>query len=313
MKRFKNILFYAEEGVNCDQALAGAAKLACGNGAHLTIVDVIPEPEGAATWEKEHGLDLVGILKEQYRTKLEKLAETLDIPHDHVKTQILVGIPFVAIIRTVITQQYDLLIKSAQRNQGPWDQIFGSSDMHLMRKCPCPVWIDRERTVRPYGRILAAVDPSAGQSIELAEKIMQLATSLAANESAQLDVVHCWQADGETMMKSGFGKVPEEKRIAYVESVKSEHAAEFSQLITPFDLNLDSENVHMIKGIAAKKVYELSKEIQADLIIIGTVGRTGIPGFFIGNTAENILQSTQCSVMAVKPEGFVSPVSVEGV
>jgi nucleotide-binding universal stress UspA family protein len=41
---------------------------------------------------------------------------------------------------------------------------------------------------------------------------------------------------------------------------------------------------------------------------MGTVGRTGLPGFFIGNTAEEVLQTATTSVLAVKPAGFESPV-----
>jgi nucleotide-binding universal stress UspA family protein len=43
---------------------------------------------------------------------------------------------------------------------------------------------------------------------------------------------------------------------------------------------------------------------------MGTVGRVGIPGLFIGNTAEEIFQTTACSVLAVKPDGFISPVEL---
>jgi nucleotide-binding universal stress UspA family protein len=42
---------------------------------------------------------------------------------------------------------------------------------------------------------------------------------------------------------------------------------------------------------------------------MGTVARTGISGFFMGNTAETILNQLNCSVLAVKPHGFVTPVS----
>ena len=41
---------------------------------------------------------------------------------------------------------------------------------------------------------------------------------------------------------------------------------------------------------------------------MGTVGRTGIRGLFIGNTAEAILNQVKCSVLAVKPSGFETPV-----
>ncbi|MDF5010076.1 universal stress protein, partial [Vibrio parahaemolyticus] len=41
---------------------------------------------------------------------------------------------------------------------------------------------------------------------------------------------------------------------------------------------------------------------------MGTLARTGISGYVIGNTAENILQSINCSLVALKPDGFVSPI-----
>jgi universal stress protein E len=42
-----------------------------------------------------------------------------------------------------------------------------------------------------------------------------------------------------------------------------------------------------------------------------TVGRTGIPGLLMGNTAETILQQVNCSVLAIKPPGFVTPVTLD--
>jgi len=47
-----------------------------------------------------------------------------------------------------------------------------------------------------------------------------------------------------------------------------------------------------------------------DLIVMGTLSRTGIPGYFIGNTSESILSQVNCSVLTMKPPGFVSPVTL---
>lgn len=46
----------------------------------------------------------------------------------------------------------------------------------------------------------------------------------------------------------------------------------------------------------------------ADLIVIGTVGRSGIQGLLLGNTAEKVLDTCDCSIFTVKPDGFVSPI-----
>jgi len=43
---------------------------------------------------------------------------------------------------------------------------------------------------------------------------------------------------------------------------------------------------------------------------MGTVARTGVPGFITGNTAESILNQLECSVLAIKPAGFVTPIEL---
>jgi nucleotide-binding universal stress UspA family protein len=52
-------------------------------------------------------------------------------------------------------------------------------------------------------------------------------------------------------------------------------------------------------------------ELQADLFVVGAVARTGISGVIIGNTAEAILNQLTCSVLAIKPPGFNTPVKLD--
>jgi nucleotide-binding universal stress UspA family protein len=67
---------------------------------------------------------------------------------------------------------------------------------------------------------------------------------------------------------------------------------------------------HLVKGWARKAVPALAKQIEVDLVVMGTVARTGIPGFIMGNTAEIILNQIDCSVLAIKPPGFVTSVTL---
>ena len=48
-------------------------------------------------------------------------------------------------------------------------------------------------------------------------------------------------------------------------------------------------------------------EKSIEVVVMGTIARTGIPGLLIGNTAEEVINQVDCSVLAIKPEGFVSP------
>jgi len=65
-----------------------------------------------------------------------------------------------------------------------------------------------------------------------------------------------------------------------------------------------------VKDWARKVILELAQQVGADLIVMGTIARTGIPGFFTGNTAESILNQIVCSVLAIKPAGLITPIKL---
>lgn len=71
-------------------------------------------------------------------------------------------------------------------------------------------------------------------------------------------------------------------------------------------------SIHMAAGAPGVVLPRLADRLDDDLIVMGTVGRTGLSGLIMGNTAESILRSVRCSVLAVKPEGFVTPVTSQG-
>lgn len=61
-------------------------------------------------------------------------------------------------------------------------------------------------------------------------------------------------------------------------------------------------------GVTDESISDFIEKNDIDILVMGTVARTGIYSFVIGNTAENILQKLCCSLLALKPNGFVSPV-----
>ncbi|CSA27563.1 universal stress protein family 1 [Vibrio cholerae] len=69
--------------------------------------------------------------------------------------------------------------------------------------------------------------------------------------------------------------------------------------------------IHHLHGKPDELIPEWVTAENIDILVMGTLARTGIAGFVIGNTAENIVQSIECSLVALKPEGFVSPIKNE--
>jgi universal stress protein E len=69
--------------------------------------------------------------------------------------------------------------------------------------------------------------------------------------------------------------------------------------------------VYLLKGEPGHLTPELAAKMEVGLIVVGTVSRAGVAGLLIGNTAEKILRQADCSVLTVKPDGFVTPVRLD--
>ena len=309
MKRFKNILYHADDAISHGRSLDRAVALAQSNSAALTVMDVVPESDLAAGVEQRLDLSLNKIFRQSRLEELEALVEPHRNSGVRIYIQIVAGNPFIELIRAVQLNGYDLLMKAPRPPEGLAERLFGSTDMHILRKCPCPVWIDRPESAHPYRNIVAAVDPLDQAGVEFNQLIMDLASSLAAMDSATLHVVHAWGLQGESMLTSGRARISDAQFKELLTAAEHRHRRQFDELLAGYGLTTGSPQVYLVKDTAARAITTRSEAVDADLIVMGTVGRTGIPGLIIGNTAENVLQGARASVLAVKPSGFVSPVT----
>lgn len=308
MKRFKNILFYVDGQDEPSASLARAVKLAESNEARLTLVDVIEPVDTPTEIKSRFHVELSALLKEQRTQALEQLCEPYQQEDHLIYTKVLIGLPFVEVIKYVQSGNFDLLIKQARPPAGIGERLFGSHDLHLLRKCPCPVLIDRHDSSKHYHQILAAVDTKSTEAGSCDTLVMDLATSLAKREEAALQVIHAWDLQGESTFRTGRFRLPSmelENMLLHQAEIQQDKLGE---LLQNYQMTVDDDNVYLVKGEPAEAINQLAGRSDVDIIVMGTVGRVGIPGFFIGNTAEEVLQTTQCSVLAVKPDGFKSPV-----
>lgn len=318
MQRFKNILFFSNPTLNQDDAIRRAGALAKKNAARLTILSVIK-----ALPNEMHvamvGAELKVLQKDvilEHQAQVEKLAN--DFRQDGVDAQakIAVGTVFVEIIREVLREQHDLVILVAEGKRSFITRLFGSTSMHLMRKCPCPVWVIKPGAGESYDRILAAVDVSDDPWDETTQLInpliLQLAGSLAKMEKSDLHVIQAWSVDQEGYMQIR-GNLTDQALTKLRKDTKRDYVEKLDRLLKRSNLEGDvTLHTHLIRGDdPATIIIKLARREKIDLLVMGTVCRTGLAGFIIGNTAEEVLSALNCSVLTVKPEGFVSPVTLE--
>jgi len=325
MNRFGNILCVISATQGDATVLERGVALAEHNQARLTLLAVVP-PVTAGIGMSEGGpvsKDLQAWLVNEHEQFLSDLVASCG-QRVGIQSRVVIGTPFIEVIGQVLRERCDLVIKTPE--DPSWlDRLLGSDDLHLLRKCPCPVWMIKPRLSGAFGCIVAAVDVDdsyPADEIEgrraLNRQVMEMAISLALSEFAELHVMHAWEAIGEGPMRSGFMSADEERVKAYVRAVKRHHGENLHALIRETIDRLGPEatcylkpNAHLVKGWARKEIPALIRKLGADLVVMGTVARTGISGLLIGNTAEMILTQIDCSVLAVKPEGFVSPVTLE--
>ena len=322
MKRFKNILFVTDSELKGGDAFERAVTLAEHNQARLTVVSIIEElpTDSSAEIQGISMIKLQDAILEQQQFQLEKMVTSFGEKQIPIKAKVLTGVAFLALIQEVLSNNIDLLVKTADE-EGMIERLFGSSDMHLLRKCPCPVWLIKSSKQGNYQKIMVAIDfdPFAHKLKDdlFNHQLLDMSIALASSDFSELHIVHVWHAYGEQRMRSGLSWQPEAYVNAYVERMHTMHEGFLNELVAEVVNKAGKEiaqqlklKVHLLKGFAKEKIPEIVKEQKIDLIMMGTVGRTGIPGFIMGNTAETIFNRIYCSVLAIKPEDFVTPIKL---
>ncbi len=307
MKTFKNVLLIHPLD---DQSLERALRLSGSSQVHVTLLAVAPLIERSSIdLESGRRINLQQLIVKDQQNELEELAAGNRSDGVLVSTRVVVGQPFYQITTHVIRHQHDLVVMTAEGQRDKRPSFLGTTAMHLMRKCPCPVWVVKPSRRKQIRKVLAAIDPSSQSdgSFSLNQEILKRASNISRTEGAEFHVVHAWNPLAGRIKQSRRWMSRTEFRL-YAEQIAADHRGRMEE-----SLHLAGcrhAKVHMIQGEAAQVVAEIAANENVDLLVMGTVCRTGIPGFFIGNTAEMVLNMVDCSVLTIKPVDFESPVQL---
>lgn len=326
MQRFRKILYVHEENSPIAlETLQLGLKIAGTNAGQVDLITVLELP--AVTFASNISLLLQSRWVKESGDQLQQLAETAS-PQDALNTKVIEGRPHVEVIREVLKHDYDLVIKPVGAS-GFLDRLFGRLDMSLLRTCPCPVWLSKGEAYGAFDNVLAAVDADDEMFLDdhtdnppakdaLNRQILELAFSLCADNKARLHVGHAWYPPFLSPFSRARANVPQAEIDAYVTTVKRMHTGWLRRLMDQAaswvgediaeSVNLKT---HLPQGDPDVEIPKLISDVQADLVIMGTIARTGVSGLVMGNTAETILDQITCSVLAVKPADFVSSVTLD--
>ena len=309
VKKFHNILYVSFGTDNETDGLKQALSLARNNQSPLKVLVLCPQlPETLGDYRENYKKFLVGNIEAVIKTT----RSTLKMEESDVPAEVRVESGSMAshrIIQTLLRDVHDLVVKEAEI---PEDRKgFKAVDMDLLRKCPCPVWLCRPiRHSRDKIRVAVAIDPESEEqaAYDLSLRMLELSRSVADTCNSVLDIVSCWDFEYESYLRENpWSKVPEENVQKIVNDTQIRHINCLESLIKKSGIG-GKYAVHHHRGRPDKIIPLFTQDNKIDILVMGTVARTGIAGFTIGNTAENVVRKLGCSLLALKPNGFVSPV-----
>lgn len=312
MHRFRKILYVTLGHEDESAALSLALKTAHKNRAPLEILACLPEfPTDLESYREPFEQSVLEHLRSSVARTCQEM--DLDIAGESITYEIESGMtPGLRIIRHVLGNQHNLVVKDAEPSEG--GRGFEAIDMELLRKCPCAVWLCRpDQEKRKHPRIAVAIDPEsptpAGEALAL--RLLELSSSLAERLEAELNVISCWDYEFERPLRASvWYRIPEAELQRAMGHSRSRLRASLDDLVRRAGLAPDVP-VHHPHGQPENAIPTFVERNGVDILVMGTVARTGVPGFLIGNTAENVLQKVSCSLLALKPEGFVCPVRID--
>lgn len=312
MTRFSNILLVLNSETENTAALRRAIALSRNENAILTVcevVDSVPRDYRRSIVSITPREMTDAIIADRY-SRIEKLISSSDADDVAVCVNVLVGKYHVEVAREVRENKHDLVILSIEGRYDLRTAAARRRDENLIRSCPCPVWVVNSNDLNRHSRVLAALnmDPQNPVNDELNENILKTAIAVALAEFRQLHIVHAWQLPGESHMRARGNSAS----IAEVDGMVTRESQRRMQWLretvkvprhSPDRVAIEflAPEIHIAKGDPKVVVPELASNLDAGLIVMGTVARSGFAGALLGNTSEKILSRTDCSLLIVKP------------
>lgn len=227
--------------------------------------------------------------REQARQKLQTLVEPL--VSDTITLEAEVDWNerwFESAIKACARVKADLLLKSTFSADVRSHGFSKHSDYHILRRSPCPVLLSKAASERPYQRVLAALalEDNDRKHDALNQHVMAEARKVCRRSGASLFAVAAVE---------GAPNITQILKIT--ENADAEKLSD--EYIVSQHFGIDPDKVIIDYGPATAVLVEAVETVPADLLIMGTAGRSGIAGAMVGNTCEKVLDAVSVDILTV--------------
>lgn len=279
----KRLLVATDLSSRADKAIARAVQLAEEHRGTLTVLHILT---GAAGDETDR-LQIASQIEKDLRRKLEALSPKKDAL---ASVRVLSGTPFVEIIRQGRQEAADLIIVGAHGKDFMKDLLLGTTAEKIVRKGDRSVLVVKQAAQTSYRRVLVGVDFS-----ENSQHALELALRLAPD--AEFHALHVYS--GSEGMLRGAG-VTDAGILRYERQVAKEARQQMEVFLRRIDRGRKPIRKEVWNGRARREITTMARGLRADLVAVGTAGRTGIPYILLGSVAEHVMREARCDVLVMR-------------
>ena len=212
--------------------------------------------------------------------------------------------PHEAVIRRAMVARTSLVIASAQPQETGGRLLLANTDWELIRHCPAPVLV--VKNARPWRKpaVIAAVDPfhAHDKPASLDRRILEAGEYVARELKGALHVFHAYMP----LPVIAPGPAGQPLAVVVPPEIEQVHSTRIEQVLDKVAARagVPPRRRHLRMGATADELASVVRETGAGLIVLGAVSRSGLKRFFIGSTAETVLDRLDSDLLVVKPRDF---------
>jgi len=298
MKAYTRIIAAIDFTPSCRNALKEAVRLAAPNNAKLTAVHVLDE---FLAHELKRALSTdQATIRADWQERLKKFVAESDLGSAQVEIEVRIGHPFAELAESCRVHAADLLVMGAKGSRDEPGRV-GIIAAKCVRKAPVDVLLVREDACGPYKHLVTCVDFS-----DNATKAVRHALTLAKQDGASLDCIYVYQS--ALAMSLDYGGLVAPMPLGTDAQAMEMWQEELKTFMEPFMQEFPEVTVKtvVLERINIREaILDHVKDTHADMVVLGTRGKTGLRELLIGTTAEKIVANAPCSILAVKPDEFL--------
>jgi nucleotide-binding universal stress UspA family protein len=285
--RLRHVLCPVDFFPASETALSYAASFSERHKARLHILHVIPPLSSFLDFGQDTG-QLVKAAHEEAQLRLATMAKAIKASGVRVATEVRLGEIDREVLNAIDEHKANLIVLGTHGRRGLQHWLIGSVCERLLRTVPIPIFttgaVKGSAGLSGIRRILIGIDFSAGCA-----EAVSYGFSIAEECEADVTLLH--------VTDFAPGDIPGRYRQSLVEGIR----ADMNKLVPPEDLKWCNITTRVEMGIPYKPILKMAEKMNADLIVLGTHGRSLLHRTLLGSNAERVIRGASCPVMAIPP------------